>query len=63
MFTVGNHVIFCMCVWTEWVRKFIIISLLFNEFLCGKVQILCFFSSKSLGKSHFHAHCIFPHKL
>ena len=28
-----------------------------------KVQILCRFSSKSFGKSRFHARCIFPHKL
>ena len=70
----GNHVTFYTHIRTEWVRKLIIIrtervrkliiiSLILNEFLCGKVQILCLFSSKSLGRSRFHARCIFPHKL
>ena len=58
-----NHVTFCTYIGTERVRKLIIISLILNEFSCGKVQILCRSSSKSLGKSCFHARCIFPHKL
>ena len=47
----------------ERVRTLIIIYLILNEFSCGKVQILCLFSSKSFDKSRFHARCIFPHKL
>ena len=63
MVKVGNHVTFYMSIQTERVRNFIIISLLLDEFSCGKVLIFFRFSSKSLGKSGFHAHCIFPHKL
>ena len=31
----------------------------FDEFSCSKVQIVCRSSSKSLGKSRFHARWIF----
>ena len=60
---VGNHVTFCTYIRTERVRKLIIISLILNEYSCGKVQILLRFSRKSLGKSPFHARYFFPHKL
>ena len=62
-FMVGNHVTFCAYIQTEWLRKLIIISIILNKFSCGKVQILCRFSSKLFDKSRFYAHCIFPHKL
>ena len=52
-----------MNIWTERVRKLIIIPSILNEFSCGKVQIPCPYCSKVLGKRRFHAHCIFPHKL
>ena len=52
--TVGNHVTFCTYLRTERVRKLIIVSLILNEFSCGKMQVL---------KSRFQARCIFPHKL
>ena len=45
---------FCTYLRTERVRKLIIVSLIFNEFSCGKMQVL---------KSRFQARCIFPHKL
>ena len=37
---VGNHVIFYTYIRTEWVRIFIIVSLILSEFSYGKVQIL-----------------------
>ena len=63
IYTVGNHMTFCTYIQTEQVRKLIIISLILDEFLCGQVQILCRFCSKSLDKSCFHAYYIFPHML
>ena len=50
---------FCTYIQTERVRKLIIISLILNEFSCGKVQIHYRFCSKSLDKSHFHARYIY----
>ena len=39
------------------------VSLIRNEFLCGKVPIPCCFYSKSFYKNCFEARCNFPYKL
>ena len=50
---------------TEWVRKLITVSLILNDFSCGKSRYLnrLLFCSKPSFKGHLHACFIFSHNL